>query len=68
MRFPLGSLGQDETRALAQRFGLAVADKKDSQDICFVPQASKGCGRRRRSPARSSTAAAEPLYVTPVYP
>ncbi len=38
LRFPLGALGSKaETRALAQRFGLAVADKPDSQDICFVP-------------------------------
>jgi tRNA-uridine 2-sulfurtransferase len=39
LRFPLGHLrSKDETRALAARFGLAVADKPDSQDICFVPQ------------------------------
>ena len=38
LRFPLGSMaGKDETRALAERFGLAVAAKPDSQDICFVP-------------------------------
>ena len=38
LRFPLGHLqSKAETRALAQRFGLAVADKPDSQDICFVP-------------------------------
>ncbi len=37
LRFPLGSLSKVETRALAERFGLAVADKPDSQDICFVP-------------------------------
>jgi tRNA-specific 2-thiouridylase len=37
LRFPLGGLGKDETRALARRFGLAVAAKPDSQDICFVP-------------------------------
>ncbi len=38
-RFPLGELaGKDETRRLAARFGLAVAEKPDSQDICFVPQ------------------------------
>jgi tRNA-specific 2-thiouridylase len=37
LRFPLGALGKDETRALAERFGLAVAQKPDSQDICFVP-------------------------------
>lgn len=37
LRFPLGALRKEETRALAERFGLAVADKPDSQDICFVP-------------------------------
>src|SRR6516165_2736420 len=40
LRFPLGGLIKNETRALARRFGLAVADKPDSQDICFVPQGS----------------------------
>jgi tRNA-uridine 2-sulfurtransferase len=38
LRFPLGHLASKaETRALAQRYGLAIADKPDSQDICFVP-------------------------------
>ncbi|MDS9468398.1 tRNA 2-thiouridine(34) synthase MnmA [Paracoccus sp. MBLB3053] len=38
LRFPLGGLeSKAETRALASKFGLAVADKPDSQDICFVP-------------------------------
>lgn len=37
LRFPLGAMTKPETRALAERFGLAVADKPDSQDICFVP-------------------------------
>jgi tRNA-specific 2-thiouridylase len=38
LRFPLGHLAsKDETRALAARYGLRVADKPDSQDICFVP-------------------------------
>ncbi len=37
LRFPLGELTKAETRDLAHRFGLAVADKADSQDICFVP-------------------------------
>jgi len=37
LRFPLGDRTKAETRALARRFGLAVADKQDSQDICFVP-------------------------------
>ncbi len=34
--FPLGSLHKDETRQLAKHFGLAIAEKPDSQDICFV--------------------------------
>ncbi len=38
LRFPLGERPKDETRALAKEFGLSVADKPDSQDICFVPQ------------------------------
>ena len=38
LRFPLGRLSSKaETRALAARHGLPVADKPDSQDICFVP-------------------------------
>ncbi len=37
LRFPLGDMPKSETRAHAERFGLAVADKPDSQDICFVP-------------------------------
>jgi tRNA-specific 2-thiouridylase len=37
LRFPLGDMGKAQTRELARQFGLAVADKHDSQDICFVP-------------------------------
>ncbi|MEZ5730997.1 MAG: tRNA 2-thiouridine(34) synthase MnmA [Paracoccaceae bacterium] len=38
LRFPLGELASKaETRALAAKYGLSVADKPDSQDICFVP-------------------------------
>ena len=38
LRFPLGGLASKaETRALAAKHGLPVADKPDSQDICFVP-------------------------------
>ncbi|MCP5366608.1 MAG: tRNA 2-thiouridine(34) synthase MnmA [Hyphomicrobiales bacterium] len=38
LRFPLGALDKDRTRALAREFDLPVAEKADSQDICFVPQ------------------------------
>ena len=37
LRFPLGDMPKDEVRDHAARFGLAVASKPDSQDICFVP-------------------------------
>lgn len=37
LRFPLGELTKDQVRAEAQRFDLPVAEKPDSQDICFVP-------------------------------
>lgn len=41
LRFPLGHLKtKAETRAMAAEFGLPVADKPDSQDICFVPNGS----------------------------
>ncbi len=37
IRFPLGGLPKRETRAIAAELGLELADKPDSQDICFVP-------------------------------
>ncbi|HLZ02930.1 MAG TPA: tRNA 2-thiouridine(34) synthase MnmA [Bradyrhizobium sp.] len=37
LRFPLGDMSKPEVREHARRFGLTVADKHDSQDICFVP-------------------------------
>ncbi|MCM8558485.1 tRNA 2-thiouridine(34) synthase MnmA [Sphingomicrobium sediminis] len=37
LRFPLGDLPKDEVRKLAEEAGLEVANKPDSQDICFVP-------------------------------
>ena len=37
LEFPLGGYNKEETRKLALKYGLEVADKPDSQDICFVP-------------------------------
>ncbi|WP_346891453.1 tRNA 2-thiouridine(34) synthase MnmA [uncultured Roseibium sp.] len=37
LRFPLGGLPKADVRELARKYGLAIADKPDSQDICFVP-------------------------------
>ncbi|MFZ1681033.1 MAG: tRNA 2-thiouridine(34) synthase MnmA, partial [Rhizobiaceae bacterium] len=38
LRFPLGARPKAEVRAMAAAMGLSVADKQDSQDICFVPE------------------------------
>ncbi len=38
LRFPLGGMSKPEVRDLAREMGLEIADKHDSQDICFVPQ------------------------------
>ena len=37
LRFPLGDIDKSETRSIAKNLNLNVADKPDSQDICFVP-------------------------------
>jgi tRNA-specific 2-thiouridylase len=38
LRFPLGAMRKPDVRGVADAFGLAVAEKPDSQDICFVPE------------------------------
>ncbi len=55
LRFPLGERSKAETRELARQYGLAVADKHDSQDICFVPT-----GRYTEVIERLRPGAAEP--------
>jgi tRNA-uridine 2-sulfurtransferase len=55
LRFPLGTLRKDETRRLAAELGLAIADKPDSQDICFVP-----AGRYTQIVEKLHPGAAEP--------
>jgi tRNA-uridine 2-sulfurtransferase len=55
LRFPLGGLPKSRTRTLAGALGLGVAEKPDSQDICFVPE-----GRYADVVARLRPDAAEP--------
>jgi tRNA-specific 2-thiouridylase len=55
LRFPLGDMTKAQTRELARRFGLPVAEKHDSQDICFVPS-----GRYSEVIERLKPGAAEP--------
>jgi tRNA-uridine 2-sulfurtransferase len=61
LRFPLGERSKAETRELARRFGLSVADKHDSQDICFVPS-----GRYTDVIERLRPGAAEPGEIVDV--
>ena len=52
LRFPLGHLvSKAETRALAADYGLSVADKPDSQDICFVPDGDYAAVVKKARPA-----------------
>ena len=55
LRFPLGGMTKDSVRAAAARLALPVADKPDSQDICFVPD-----GRYARIVESLRPEAAEP--------
>ncbi len=48
--FPVGELPKAETRALAQRFGLPVATKPDSQELCFAPSGDAGAYARANLP------------------
>jgi tRNA-uridine 2-sulfurtransferase len=61
LRFPLGHLAKDATRALAARFDLPVATKPDSQDICFVPGGDYGALLEKLRPG-----AAEPGEIVDV--
>ena len=48
--FPIGGYPKEEVRAIARRANLAVADKPDSVEICFVPDGDHGALIRRRRP------------------
>ena len=59
LRFPLGHLpSKDDTRALAAKYGLSVAMKPDSQDICFVPNGDYASVIRKLRPE-----AADPGHI-----
>ncbi|MEX2420594.1 MAG: aminomethyltransferase beta-barrel domain-containing protein, partial [Actinomycetota bacterium] len=48
--FPVGAMPKSETRALAERFGLPVAGKPDSQELCFAPSGEAGTYLRTIAP------------------
>ena len=66
LRFPLGHLPKSATRALAARFDLPVADKPDSQDICFVPDGKYGAVIERLRPGAAEPGAIVDLDGRPV--
>jgi tRNA-uridine 2-sulfurtransferase len=49
-RFPVGAMSKARTRAHAERLGLPVAGKPDSQDLCFVPAADAAAFLESRAP------------------
>ena len=49
--FPIGGLVKTDTRAIAERFGLPVATKPDSQELCFAPAGDAGGFVRRHAAA-----------------
>jgi tRNA-specific 2-thiouridylase len=48
--FPIGAMPKAETRAHAERFGLPVASKPDSQELCFAPSGDAGAFVRSAAP------------------
>src|ERR671914_1506404 len=52
MRFPLGELRKPEVRELAREAGLPVADKRESQDLCFLAGTGKGAFLARHGGVR----------------
>ena len=57
LRFPLGGMPKPEVRAIAQDMGLIVANKPDSQDICFVPEGDYASVVRKIRPEAESDGA-----------
>lgn len=50
LRFPLGGMHKEQTRKMAEQYGLEVANKPDSQDICFVPNGDYASVIKRMRP------------------
>jgi len=55
--FPVGTLTKPEVREQARRLGLAVAEKPDSQEICFIPDGDYAAFVERKQPAVARTGA-----------
>jgi tRNA-specific 2-thiouridylase len=64
MRTPVGELTKTETRAVARRLGLVTADKRESVEICFVPDGDYARVLEARLPAGAAALAPGPLVTT----
>ena len=64
MLTPLGALTKTETRAAARRFGLATAEKPESQEICFVPDDDYVAVLERHLPADAPALARGAIVTT----
>jgi tRNA-specific 2-thiouridylase len=64
MLTPVGELSKQETRAYARRLGLTTADKKESVEICFVPNDDYVSVLERHLPADAAALAPGPLVTT----
>ena len=62
LRFPLGELSKAEVRAIAESAGLVTASKRESQDICFIPDGDYGAFLERRTGRRDRRARACGLF------
>ena len=62
--FPVGSLSKPAVRAEARRLGLVVADKADSQEICFVPDGDYAAFVAQRTPETRAGAIVDELGTT----
>ena len=61
---PVGTLTKQETRELARRFGLATAEKADSQEICFVPDGDYVAVLERHLPTGAPALSPGPIVTT----
>lgn len=64
MLTPVGEMSKSETRNYARRLGLTTADKKESVEICFVPNDDYASVLERHLPADSAALAPGPLVTT----
>jgi tRNA-specific 2-thiouridylase len=64
MLAPVGTLTKQETREVARRFGLAIAEKPESQEICFVPEGDYVAVLKRHLPAGAPALSPGPIVTS----